>query len=581
MTKKKAAKKSEPKSRMSSRRAKRSDLRNLVKVLTEKQGDPDALFQRQVEIEEDPFRAVYREHRLRRPVYDFSNLYRIYEESDVLQSCVEAMQQNVDGFGYQLDFLGDDVKDKDKPQAKAEKMKAKNFFDAANETESWATIRKNMREDLEVIGNGGFEVIRNRRGQIAMMYHIPFQYVRLGLLEKEWQTVQVAVPRNGKMVNIRIKKRFRKFAQLNQYETTMRWFKEFGDKRIMDAIDGQYKAKASDCKMVASEIMHFKLPFGGFAYGFPRWIGVVLDVMGRRSAQYVNYDLFNSQGIPPLALMVSGGILNDDSVEELESMIRGMRGSEKWNRIALFESNPDTVGIEDRGNAKIELKNLAEYRKEDQMFDRYLNSTQKHIRHRFRLPPLYIGAAESFTHATSKSARAVAEEQVFNPERGGFDEVVNSRIMRQELGVTMWAYRSLGPKISNPEEVSKGVETFARAGAFSVNHAIERANEAFGLQMSKYDSKWADYPLGLVMKALELGVLNLDGLAEGQVPVVPDKGGKQRQGIPDDLRGGTAEKFLKSKMFSKKEKKLYKQMLLLQAAMETPDVSEEEDVVQL
>ena len=555
-------------------KAKRSHIRQISKLLVQK--DEDALFQRQVEIEEDPFVGVYDQFRLRKPLYDFNNLYQMYEDSDVLQACIEAMQQNIDGFGYQLDFLGDDIKDKKSSVAQEEFKMLKDFFDAPNENESWTTVRKKVREDLEVIGNGAVEFIRNRRGEIAMAYHIPFRYIRASLLEKEYKTLLVVVPRNGKLVRVRIRKRFRKFAQLNQFESSVRWFKEFGDPRIMDATTGEYKKKPGDCKIVASELLHIKLPFGGHIYGLPRWIGAVLDVMGRRSAQYVNYDLFNSQGIPPLAIMVSGGVLSDESVLELEAMVRGMRGAEKWNRVALFESNPESMGLDDKGNAKIELKSLSEYRKEDQMFDRYLTATQKNIRHRFRLPPLYVGAAESFTHATSKSARAVAEEQVFSPERAYFDEIVNSKLLRQEFGTSFWKYRSLGPKLANPEEISQGVETFARAGAFSVNHAIRRANEAFGLQMSTYDAKWADYPLGLVMKALELGMLNLDGLAEGQIPMVPDKGGKPRQGIPDELKGGTVSKIMKSDLFTKKEKKLYKQMLLLQSALETPDMSGEE-----
>lgn len=561
-----------PGSRMDNHSYKRTKLRQVLEVLKAEidEKGTEVLFQRQVEVEADPFRGKYTKDRLIQPIYSFNRLYAVYEEADTLQSCVEAMQQNIDGFGYRLNFLGKDVTKRSSKEAQAEYIKAKNFFDSANEKESWTTIRKRMREDLEVLGNGSFEIIRDRKRRISLVYYMPFRYVRLTPLDRDPITVVVKIPRDGKVLNVRVQKRFRRFAQLNQFENRVRWFKEFGDPRIMDAKTGDYKNKASDCDMVASEIMHFKLPFGGAIYGLPRWIGTMVDVLGRRQASFVNYDLFENQGIPPMAIMVSGGTLTDDSVDELEMMIRGMRGAEKWNRIALLESNPETVGIEEKGTAKIEIKNLSEFRKEDQMFDRYLKTTEQTIRHRFRLPPLYTGATETFTHATAKSARSVAEEQVFVPERSSFDEPVNNQIVQQELGITMWAYSSLGPKIVGPEEVSKGVETFAKAGGFSVNHAIERANESFGLQMSKYDEAWADYPINMVLKMLEMGSLSLEGIGPIDLPPPGTQQGGKPRGLPE-----LPQKILKSDVFSTKEKRLYKQLLLIQQAI---DSDEERDL---
>jgi capsid portal protein len=289
----------------------------------------------------------------------------------------------------------------------------------------------------------------------------------------------------------------------------------------------------------------------------PRWIGTLLDVMGRRSASFVNYDLFQNQGIPPMAVLVSGGTLTDESLEELELVFRSARGLSQFNRVLLLESILEGAGIDDKGSAKIDLKNLSEYRKEDQMFDRYLKHTEKAIRHRYRLPPLHVGAAETFTHATAKSARTVAEEQVFVPERLSFDEAVNNELLVPELQIGMWTYKSKGPRIAGADELSKGVETFAKAGAISVNHAIDRANDAFGTQMSKYDQPWADYPITVVIEMLKAGALTLEGL--GEIPPPPNTGGRQGQ-LP-----GLPQKVLKSDMFNPAEKKLYKQMLLLQS----------------
>ena len=314
-------------------------------------------------------------------------------------------------------------------------------------------------------------------------------------------------------------------------------------------------------------------------------------MLGRRSAGYINWDLFESQGIPPMAVMVSNGQLTDESMTELKQIILGLRGERNWNRVLLLESEAGGLGLEEKGGAKVELKSLTDYRKEDMMFGEYGASTEKNIRHRFRFPPLYVGSTETFTLATSKAAKSVGEEQVFIPERGAFDEIINNRIMKPELKVDLWSFTSKGPRIVGSEEVAKGVETFAKSGAFSVNHAIDMANESFGMSMSKYDKIWANYPLPLVIKLLESGV-TVKGLEEiAEKPVVPPTPeivpgelipGKIEEKVGPALKAKSAvvpyfpQKILRSEIFSDEEKKLYKQLLLIQSAVEREEVDEGE-----
>jgi len=521
----------------------------------------------------DPFEGKYIAWNLLEPPFDLAALYRIYEQSDLLQECVDAMIKNVDGFGYGLQFLGDDVKDADTPEAKAHKRMLEDFFDHANDTQSFTTIRKLMREDYEVLGNGAIEIVRNLLGTASFMNYIPFRYIRLSPIEQKGITIPVLLPRNGKLMPIRMKKHFRKFAQMGVLQKKVRWFKEFGDPRIMDATTGEYKKKASDCKLVATELFHFKTSFGGSTYGVPRWIGSVLDVVGRRHSQYVNFDLFENQGIPPMAILVSGGILTDDSMKQLEDLVRGTRGVQEWNKVLILESNLDVMGLDEKGNAKIELKNLTEFRKEDLMFDNYLRSTAENIRHKFRLPPLYTGATEEFTNATAKSSRLVVEEQVFVPERFEFDEQINNKLIRNELKLYDWRYVSKGPRLAGSEDLTAGVTSFQAAGALTVNHAIQIANDLFGLSMSKYDQPWANYPLPIVLKLLELGKLDRIEELESESPQAPQRpvGQMLPAGSPTGVRMElmpAATKILKSDMFTDKEKNLYRQLLFLQGMVE-------------
>lgn len=523
---------------------------------------------------------VYDANNLIVPIYSFSQLYVIFEESDMLQQCVDAMVQNVDGFGYMLQFTGDDQKEKDRDEYVRQRIKAESFFDHANEDQSWMTIRKKMRKDYEVLGNGAFEILRNKKGEIGVIYHLPFKWMRASKILADDLPVIIKLPvkRGGKYINIPVQKYFRKFAQVAGTDRVVRWFKEFGDPRIMDAQTGEFVTDEngkllSDKQMPtlqASEVIHFKNDFDGSAYGLPRWIGSVLDVRGRRLAQFVNYDLFNSQGIPPMAVMVSGGTLTDESVEELEGIINSIRGAENWNRIFLLESNPESLGLEDKGTAKIELKPLAEYRKEDQMFTRYIEKTEETIRHSYRLAPLYVGSAESFTHATARSSRLVAEEQVFVPERQDFDERINSSIVFRELGIEKWKYKTKGPKIVGADELSKGVEAFSKVGAFTINHAIQMANEAFNISMSQFKESWGNYPILIVLELIKSGRLSeLDAIVEKTGIQLPPKEGTA---IVVPAQAGAEKNVQKMESinldnFTEDEVNLYKSLLEIQRAV--------------
>jgi len=534
-------------------------------------GDSSEHYERNIQEDEDRFESLYVKNRLIQPPYPFHRLTTVYEESDLLQGCIDAKIQNIDGFGYKLVFLGDD-QDKDSPQAKQERVRLENFLDYANEEESWRTIRKKFRQDMEALGNGAFEMLRSRAGRIQLAYHAPFKDLRMSKQQTKPVTVTLPLQRDGKVINIKVKKYFRKYAQLGFTGKRLRWFKEFGDPRPMDATNGEYKSSNRSCKKVASEIWHFKYHFGSEVYGLPKWIGAILQVMGKRYATFVNYDLFNNQGIPPLVVLVNNGTLSDESWEDLEAIIRGMRGVTNWNRVAVLESEAESAGLEDKGNAKIELKNLAEFRKDDLMFDKYMDRTTQDLRHSSRIPPLYFGDAKMFTHATAKASQTVGEEQVFIPNRQDFDEPWNAKITRNELGVTLWRMESKGPKVAGSNEISNAVEVFTKAGAISINNAIERGNEALGLEMSRIDAEWANFPLTLILELVKMGktLKGMELLVEAEDRTIEDNvkqlDGKEQ---PSQLYlPGPAKKFFKSDMFSNKEKQLYRMLLGLQTIAE-------------
>jgi len=273
----------------------------------------------------------------------------------------------------------------------------------------------------------------------------------------------------------------------------------------MDAKTGKYGGDSGKGGQAATEIIHLKE--GNGAYGIPRWIGNVLNIMGMHAADYVNWDLFENQVVPPLAIMVSGGVLTLESLDDIKQVLLEKKGLENFNKILVLEAQGEG-GIQDRSQIKVEMKELSAARKEDAMFTTYVDKGEKRVRHSFRLPPLYTGEAETYSKSTADSSKMVAEEQVFVPERMEFDEFVNINIVRRELKAKYWSFRSKGPRLVTGEDIIVGFERFAKLGVININEGIRIANNILGLDIVPYENAWADYPIPIVIAMAELGLLS-------------------------------------------------------------------------
>lgn len=452
---------------------------------------------------DDVFYGSYDRMGLLVPPYSPTQLYSIYESSSILSPHIDTFVQNISGFDILFKYIGEKGQ-KDSDESKEDKENLISFFRRINEAQSFKTVRKTMRLDYEILGYGFMEVTRSQDGEIACIYPVQAQYIRLAkLMDEKPQKVTVSLFRGGKKKPITIRKKFRRFAQLIVGASTdnTRWFKEYGDKRVMDAKTGLFEADGYKVTEPASELIYFKN--GNDVYGLPRWIGNILGLIGVRSADYINYDLFDSQGIPPMVIMVSGGILTQDSVDTLEQLLRQAKGYQNFNKLLLIEAQSEG-GIDDKLVPRVEMKSLSEARTEDAMFQKYITSTEEKLRMDFRLPALYLGKSDEINHSVVEYSRIIVEEQVFEPERNAEDEVYNNTIM-QELDSKFWAFRSGSPPLVTGEGLLKGFDSISKAGVFTINQSLEIANKAMSLDFEEIEEEWADYPLAVVSRLLDRG----------------------------------------------------------------------------
>lgn len=469
--------------------------------------DGQTVYSRQM-VPEDVFMGKYSVHGLIVPPYNPTSLYNIYETSSVLSPNIDAYIQNIDGFELAFKYKGP-VGKKDSDEAIQEKQDLKDFFKRINESESLQSIRRSMRLDYEITGNGYFEISRSADGEIACMYHIDAQHIRAArATEDDYQEITVQLFRGGKFRPITVKKKFRRYAQYISTTSKIRWFKEYGDPRKLDATDGKYKDSP---KEIASEIIHFKIGTG--VYGLPRWIGNTMGILGVRNADYVNYDLFDSQGIPPLVILVSGGILTTESINTIKELLKQAKGYKNFNRILLLEAQAEG-GIDDKTTPKVDLKPMNNAKADDALFQGYIKATEEKVRTDFRLPPVYLGKAQEYTRATIEFSKIIVEEQVFEAERNKFDEKIENTVMI-EIDTTYWEFKSGRPPLVTGEGLISGFDSFAEPGVLSINQAIQIANRAMSLDIEEFKDEWANYPLCIITRLLDRGFFtNLQELSD-------------------------------------------------------------------
>ncbi|AYO30606.1 phage portal protein [Biomaibacter acetigenes] len=472
-------------------------------------------------IEEDPFVGLYGQGIAIEPPYDLRILSMLPEYSNILGQCIDAMETNIDGFGFTLvpaEGVAAGEDGKYPPEAEAERRQILNFFRYCNPDESFVKIRRKTRRDLETTGNAYWEILRNGRGEIAGIEHLESYTMRLTPLDKEATDINIKIKTDSNTYEeIPHRKRFRRFVQIRDGITV--YFKEFGDPRPIDAKTGKVlteeEAKKTDITL-ATEVIHFKIYSPRTPYGIPRWIGNILAVQGSRQAEEVNYEYFDNKTVPPLAVLVSGR-LAADSVTRIEDYIQNnIKGRKGFHKILVIEAETTPNPLAPSGQkAGIEIKPLTEAQQKDALFVDYDEKNQEKVRSAFRLPPIYVGRTKDFNRSTAEESKRVAEEQVFGPERDDFDFTIN-RLLFPAMDVKYWEFKSLAPTADNAKDMTEMLGTFIKAG-MTVKESRRIMEEILNKELPDPEgADWLKEPLEVYLAKLKAGSIDTNPGDEAQ-----------------------------------------------------------------
>jgi len=489
------------------------------------------------------------------PPYDPETLAILFENSSSLRQNVDAYVTNIDAFGHRFEAVIDldasdadhrianalfierqrlkqDARHADDPDVQAlpdtptpeevaakkaevteqmriERSRLESFFEFCSLELSFVTLRRRTRQDIEVLGNGYWEVLRDGGGDIAQFVYLPSFTMRLLPLDLELVEDEV----NVKISEIafdttKMRRRFRRYVQV--FEQQVVYFKEFGDPRVMSRKTGAVFRSVDEllehdpADGPATEVLHFKLHNPRSAYGTPRWIGNLLSVLGTRQAEEVNFLYFENKSVPPLALLVSGGRLSAQSIPRIESYIENnIKGKRNFHRVLVIEaeSPSGSNNFEHTGRMKIELKPLTSAQQSDALSQGYDARNADKVGESFRLPRLLRGDIRDFNRSTGDAALMFAEMQVFQPEREEFDFVVNRKVL-SDMGIRFWRFRSNSPVTRDPAAMAEIVRSLTNAAILTPEEGRLLAGDVFNREFKKINAAWVKQPVSLTLAGI-------------------------------------------------------------------------------
>ncbi len=281
-------------------------------------------------------------------------------------------------------------------------------------------------------------------------------------------------------------------------------------RRTAAELDPQRAAAQSildECKRLrlegreAHEVLMFKhigVSGGTTPYGVTRWNGATYSALGRMKQQQAGYLFWDNNGIPRIVVTVAGAMLDPAQVKKIEDYFRGIKGIEHLNDVLVIQAMQGGPGSPDpyneaRGQVKITIERLNTAVLDEASFRASAKDWLNDVRRAFGLPPILTGDSDDYARAVADTARLIAEELVFQPERTLFDDSINRQLFPR-LGFRHWSFKTGGAHISDEESVVSLLELLHKAAAASTEEIRELATTKLGRRLPAIGHPWAQQP---------------------------------------------------------------------------------------
>lgn len=482
------------------------------------------------------FQQLYGAGLLIDPPYNPEYLAKLPHFSSILGQCQRAIAQGIHGhgFGFTSTF---DAREKEGQvaflaEAEGEKERAKSFFNDASLDYSFIELALRTRLDLASVGWSGWEFIRDMTsGRLVGFEHAPGVTLRLGVTDTHPTLIyRIVMNQDGSgWRRVPAWKHLRRYIQVMGGK--LAFFKQPGDPRAIDKATGSVLRATMNTEdyrdpSLARELLWFSeydssSPDG---YGVPDWIGTLVDIAGERAAAEVNWSYFTNKSVPPLAILVQGGALTQESHERIAEKLDELKGVENWHKVLILEATTDATGsVKDlldpaaATTPRVSVEKLTDAQHGDALFQNYTKQSRDKVRSATGVPPVLIGESSDYNRATAQVAMEVFEQWTAAPKRNAFDDRVN-RFVMPEVGTLWWKFRSNPPNLSNVDDIMKAIETGVKAGVGSPNLYGEVLEQVLNVDIANIDQAWANFPIDLTKQAMASGLVSIN-MEEGTIGV--------------------------------------------------------------
>lgn len=397
------------------------------------------------------FHAMQESNEVIPPPIDVDLAAAMLEKSTRLNRAVHTYARNVVGLGFHIvpNIDLSESTDEEKAKFKQEKRTLETLLESPNPDMPLVNLLFLTKLDQEATGNGYIEVVRNGSGVIQNLFHMP-------------------------SITVRVRTEDKGFVQI--VDDKRRFFKKFGDNRIMDCDTGEFVSNPIPIAKQATEVLHFKIPcVRSCFYGLPRWVPSIPAITGNRLAAIRNVSFFENDTTPRMIITINGGgRLSPDSVEEIRKFLNvRAKGVENAHRVAVIQLDQKRTNYTDNTPAaQINITPLTVGTAEDASFLNYRLANDEEIRESFGIGKVFF-TLDDVSRAGGRISRMITNESEFEPDRVYWEWEINQKIVK-DFGLEFARFKLARPDLSDALETAKIDKLLADAGALSPNDIRQR-----------------------------------------------------------------------------------------------------------
>jgi len=412
----------------------------------------------------DEFKSLYERGNIIAPLYDFDQLSYFLEVSTEHYRAVKAKARDVAGGGWRL---------RGNPE---HRRKLTMFFTHPNESQTLQELLEALLTDYEALGNLYIEVVRHPTQVNDMGVNVPYKLYHL--------------PARF----MRIHSSLTMFVQ--KYGNKIRYFKEFGDSRIINCETGEEADESLDPRLRATEVIHIKnYHVRAEPYGLPDFIPALGAIAGNIAARDYNLAFFSSYAVPAYAIVLKNVEYDDETRSLIEDFFtQTFRGPENAHKTLVLQLPPSR---KDEPEPDIKFEALQRDVR-DASFKEYRLSNRDEVYRAHGVPPMIGGIVETgnIGAGTGLAQMQIYKNSIIIPRQNLLTSRINGLLIKSASGFHYQdlEFELLPPDLGEREQLAKTHEAYLKAGVFKINEV-----------------------------RTELGLDPIDGGDRPFVPIEPDK----------------------------------------------------------